>query len=42
MIRSQFACLRSGSMTGSLFLIPGLGGNVDELRAFATLLEPDI
>ena len=42
MMRSLFTCLRSGSMTGSLFLIPGLGGNVDELRAFATLLEPDI
>ena len=41
-MRSSFACLRSGSVAGSLFLIPGLGGNIEELRAFATLLEPDI
>ena len=42
MMLSHFACLRSGSVTGSLFLIPGLGGSGDELRAFAALLEPDI
>ena len=42
MMLSHFVCLRRGSMSGSLFLIPGLGGSVDELRAFAELLEPDI
>lgn len=42
MTRNSFVCLRSGSIAGAVFLIPGLGGNTEELRAFATLLEPDI
>ena len=42
MIGDSFVCLRSGSVAGAVFLIPGLGGNTEELHAFATLLEPDI
>ncbi|MGI4807444.1 MAG: thioesterase domain-containing protein [Janthinobacterium lividum] len=41
-IVSAFTCIRNGSVAGSLFLIPGLGGNIEELRAFASLVEPDV